>query len=189
MDWLSRHLSPGTQGSAANNWLLLIVVVAVFLLVAVLIWRYGLPAKTIRGGEPELKLGTGTADSHTNLADRYAADGRYAEAVRERLRAIVRSLEQRDLLDPRPGRTVTEIVAAVRRSLPDATDRLREGAQLFSDIWYGSRTASAADDATMREVFATVAAAKPSVSTDELVGAGWALPGSETDNGDEAQPR
>jgi hypothetical protein len=181
LDWISRHLNPNAGGGAGANWGLLILVGVLLLFVGLLIWRYGIPSRTVRGGgEPELRLGTGTVRGHTSLADRYASEGRYAEAVRERLRAIVRSLEERGLLDPRPGRTVTEIVATVRRSLPDATAQLRVGAQLFSDIWYGSKKATSADDATMREVQEAVVAAKPSTTSEELVSAGWAMPGEAT---------
>lgn len=176
LDQIDRFLNSISGGTFGANWGFLVVVVAAILLVALLIWRFGLPARSVSGKEPQLHLGTGTTGSHTDLADRYAADGRYAEAVRERLRAIVRSLEERDLLDPRPGRTVTEIVAAVRRSLPGAVDQLTAGAQVFSDIWYGTKTATADDDKVMRQVYEAVAAAKPADTEPELVSAGWALP-------------
>lgn len=176
LDQIDRFLNSISGGTFGANWGFLVVVVAAILLVALLIWRFGLPARSVSGKEPQLHLGTGTTGSHTDLADRYAADGRYAEAVRERLRAIVRSLEERDLLDPRPGRTVTEIVAAVRRSLPGAVDQLTTGAQIFSDIWYGTKTATADDDKVMRQVYEAVAAAKPADTEPELVSAGWALP-------------
>jgi hypothetical protein len=45
-------------------------------------------------------------------ADQLAAAGRYAEAVRERLRAIVRELIDREVIEHRPGWTVTELAAA-----------------------------------------------------------------------------
>ncbi|WP_163508855.1 DUF4129 domain-containing protein [Fodinicola acaciae] len=176
LDWIDRHLNALSGGDAGANWGFVVVVIAALLLIGLLVWRFGLPSRSVTSAEPKLRLGTGTTTSHNDLADQYAADGRYAEAVRERLRAIVRSLEERDLLDPRPGRTVTEIVAAVRRSLPDATAQLTKGAQLFSDIWYGTKVASRRDDTTMRQVYEAVAAAKPADAEPEPVTAGWALP-------------
>jgi hypothetical protein len=46
-----------------------------------------------------------TAQAHRELAEAAAGEGRWADAVRERLRAVVRELESRGALDPRPGRT------------------------------------------------------------------------------------
>lgn len=58
------------------------------------------------------------------------------------MRAIVRSLEERALLDVRPGRTADEAAAEAGRSLPAHTDRLRAAARDFDDVTYGGRTAT-----------------------------------------------
>jgi hypothetical protein len=58
------------------------------------------------------------------------------------MRAIVRSLEERALLDVRPGRTADEAAAAAGRALPSHTDRLRAAARDFDDVTYGGRRAS-----------------------------------------------
>ena len=52
------------------------------------------------------------------LADRLAAQGRYAEAVRERLRAMVRELVDRNIVQHHPGWTVTELARAAGGALP-----------------------------------------------------------------------
>ena len=49
-------------------------------------------------------------------ADQLAAAGRYAEAVRERLRAMVAELIESGLIPASPGWTVTELAAAGRRA-------------------------------------------------------------------------
>ncbi|TDC60564.1 DUF4129 domain-containing protein, partial [Streptomyces hainanensis] len=59
-----------------------------------------------------------TAAEHRAAAEEHAAAGRWAEAVQERLRAIVRTLEERALLEPRPGRTATEAATEAARPLP-----------------------------------------------------------------------
>jgi hypothetical protein len=87
-----------------------------------------------------------------SLADRYAAEGRYAEAVRERLRAIVRELVDRGVIEHRPGWTVTELAAGAGRALPPAAGPLAEAARVFSGIWYGDRPARAVDDTRMRDL-------------------------------------
>lgn len=92
-------------------------------------------------------------------ADQLAAAGRYAEAVRERLRAIVRELIEREVIDHRPGWTVTELATACGRARPDTAVPLRGAADLFSEIWYGQRPATVDDDARMREYAGQVVAA------------------------------
>jgi hypothetical protein len=83
-------------------------------------------------------------------ADQLAAAGRYAEAVRERLRAVVRDLIERGVLPHSPGWTVTELAAAARRVRPPLAEPLSGGVAVFSEIWYGLRPATADDDAAMR---------------------------------------
>ncbi len=84
------------------------------------------------------------------LADRYAADGRFAEAVRERLRAIVRDLVDRGVIQHRPGWTVTELAIAATAVRPAVDAPLTEATMIFSEIWYGQRPATAEHDARMR---------------------------------------
>ena len=83
-------------------------------------------------------------------ADQLAAAGRYAEAVRERLRAVVRDLIERGVLPYSPGWTVTELAAAAARVRPPLAEPLSGGVAVFSEIWYGLRPATAEDDAAMR---------------------------------------
>jgi hypothetical protein len=139
--------------------LLAIAAVVVLLVVAVLM-RFGpLSRSAVRTAEFDLgRAGAGPAD-HRALADRFAAEGRYAEAVRERLRAVVRDLEGRGAVDPRPGRTVDEIVTEAGRALPGAAAPMVLGARVFSEIWYGGRCAAADDDTRLREVDRRVAEA------------------------------
>jgi hypothetical protein len=83
-------------------------------------------------------------------ADGLAAQGRYKEAVRERLRAIVRELLERRVLDYRPGWTVTELATIAGRARPAIAAPLAGASEVFSGIWYGNRPATDADDAAMR---------------------------------------
>jgi hypothetical protein len=99
------------------------------------------------------------AEEFANLADRLAAEGRYAEAVRERLRGIVRHLIERGVLDHRPGWTVTELAAAAAARRPPLAAPLNEAGSIFSDIWYGQHPATRAHDDRMRELAGASAAA------------------------------
>lgn len=97
-------------------------------------------------------------------ADQLAAAGRYADAVRERLRSMLRALMERDLLPTSPGWTVMELAATGARTRPAMAAPLRGAADLFSEIWYGLRPASAADDTAMRGYAEQVAAAAVAAS-------------------------
>lgn len=86
-----------------------------------------------------------TAQDHRELAERAAREGRWADAVRERLRAVVRELEARGVLEPRPGRTADEIASEAGSVVPELAGQLAAAARLFDEVWYGGR---AADDGT-----------------------------------------
>lgn len=86
------------------------------------------------------------------LADRFAAQGRYAEAVRERLRAMVRDVADHGVVTDRPGWTVTELADAAGQAAPAAHPALTEASGIFSEVWYGRRPARAGHDQRMREL-------------------------------------
>ncbi len=129
--------APGGLGGL----LLLLLLLAV--LVAVVLTRLG-PVQRRRRG-PALFGGAAvlTASGHREAAERAAAQGQWAEALRERLRAVVRELEARGVLDPRPGRTAGEVARDAGAAVPELADRLRAGAALFDEVWYGGRPADA----------------------------------------------
>lgn len=84
------------------------------------------------------------AADHRAEAERLAGEGAWAEAVRARLRGVVRDLEERGVVEAAPGRTADEIARDAGRALPLVAGDLRAAARLFDDIWYGGRTADAA---------------------------------------------
>ncbi|MFI9273566.1 DUF4129 domain-containing protein [Kitasatospora sp. NPDC052896] len=148
-NWLWDQLDSllGRLGSSATDGTTGIVL---FLLVAVVIgaalwWRLGRPGRTA-GGTPALFATTGprTAEQHRAAAGRHAAAEEWPEAVREQMRALVRALEERTLLDPRPGRTADEAAAEAGRALPEHAAELLSAARLFDAIAYGSQTADRA---------------------------------------------
>ncbi|MEU5942641.1 DUF4129 domain-containing protein [Micromonospora sp. NPDC047548] len=104
-----------------------------------------LPRPRAGGAEPP----SGPALS---LADRLAAEGRFAEAVRERLRGMVRRLIATGAVEQRPGMTVTELTEAAARNRPPVDPTLRAAGTIFSELWYARRTASAEHDRRMREL-------------------------------------
>ncbi|MEV0268678.1 DUF4129 domain-containing protein [Hamadaea sp. NPDC050747] len=87
---------------------------------------------------------------YQTLADRLAAEGRYAEALRERYRSAVRDLVQHGVIDNRPGWTVTELAQAAGSARPQVDGSLRSATTLFSEVWYAERPATSAHDERMR---------------------------------------
>jgi hypothetical protein len=96
------------------------------------------------------------ATEFVSLADRLAAERRYAEAIRERLRAMVRELIERGVIEHRPGWTVTELATAASQRRPAVAGPLGEGGQIFSNVWYGQQPAQAADDVRMKHLGAAL---------------------------------
>ena len=88
--------------------------------------------------------------AEAGLADRYAAEGRYAEAIRERLRETVGELAAAGVVTPEPGETATEVAASASARRPALTTPLAGATDLFSEVWYGDRPAGAAQDEHMR---------------------------------------
>ena len=105
-----------------------------------------------------------TADQHRALAGTAAGEGRWADAVRERLRAVVRELEARGALDPRPGRTAGEVARDGGAAVPAAADDLRRAAALFDEVWYGGRPADAGTYAVLVAVDERVSASRLGVA-------------------------
>lgn len=104
---------------------------------------------------------TRTAAELRAAADAHAAAGRWSEAVLDRYRAVLRSLEERALLDERPGRTAHEAALEAATVLPTRADDLREASLLFDDVCYGDVHADQDDDARLREIDAGVLATRP----------------------------
>lgn len=145
----------------------LVMLAALVLLAVVVVW---LRAGPLRGPsaraarQPVLQGATLTAAQHRSAADRAAAEGRWPDAVRERFRAIVRSLDERGLVEERPGRTAQEVADDAAATLPSIADSLHAGARLFDDVCYGSRTATADHDRRLRGLDDQVSVARPRVA-------------------------
>ncbi|MEV6515397.1 DUF4129 domain-containing protein [Micromonospora chalcea] len=117
------------------------------------------PARRRRSDPPPVRVPAprtpdAVAADAPGLADRLAAEGRYAEAVRERLREMVRLLVVRHVVEPRPGLTVVELTEAAARARPQVRPTLHTAGAIFSDLWYAQRPATAAHDRRMRELAA-----------------------------------
>jgi hypothetical protein len=166
LDWL-RELFSGFDGVGVGNGWTLLAVLGGLLLIALIAFLVTGPVRRSRrvaGARTVLDADDRrTAADLRAAADAAAARGDWSSAVADRFRAVVRSLEERAVLDERPGRTAHEAVEDAGRRLPAHAVDLRAAGRLFDDVVYGERTPGAADDAGLRELDARVAATRPTL--------------------------
>jgi hypothetical protein len=150
--WIGHRLDRLLAVTPGNGWGLLAIVAVVVVAGLVLRQFFGPARPALRRGprdpsEQEMSLAELQA-----RADRASAEQRWADAVRLRLQAVIRVLEERGVLDPRPGRTTGELVRDASAALGGHADLLARSGTTFERIWYGGRQASEADDALLREL-------------------------------------
>ncbi|MFF3685068.1 DUF4129 domain-containing protein [Streptomyces sp. NPDC002187] len=163
-EWVSGLFS-SASGVAPGGLLGLVVIILVVIgLVAALWWRLGTPQRTPGSSDALFDDSPRSADQHRAAAEAHAAAGRWNQAVQERMRGLVRSLEERTLLDPRPGRTADEAAAEAGRALPAHATGLRAGAREFDDVTYGGRTSNRRAYEALRDLDLELEHAKPQLS-------------------------
>lgn len=140
-----------------------LVVAIALVVVAVAFWIAGPVRLARRAAGSVVVLGndTRTATELRAAADASAARADWSAAVLDRFRAIVRSLEERALLDEWPGRTAHEAAEAGAVRLPSHTSELRRAGQTFDEVCYGKVAAGPDTDAWLRALDGALAATRP----------------------------
>ena len=147
-------------GGTLLAWVILLAAVGgtVYLLV-----RYGRVTLPSLGSadEPEVMVElTRSAGEWRAEADQLESEGRWAEGLRCRHRALVADLVRRGAIPEQAGRTAGEYVRDVASSLPDAAPALAAATELFEAAWYGGATTGPAEAARFAELDARVLAVK-----------------------------
>lgn len=141
-EWLWDRIGSalGEVAGAASGVVWILVLVAVLALVGLVVARRVGWIDRRRGsrGAVFTDLVRSAAD-HRSAADDAAARGDWTTATLESFRALVRALEERGALDPRPGRTADEAAAAGSISFPAHRDGLLDAARTFDLVAYGGR--------------------------------------------------
>ncbi|MFI5809276.1 DUF4129 domain-containing protein [Streptomyces sp. NPDC051561] len=173
-DWVGGLFDAASGATPGGPLGVIVLALVIVLLIAALWWRLGAPRRT--PASPDALFGDRprSAAEHRTAAEAHAAAHRWNPAVQERMRALVRALEERTVLDPRPGRTADEAAAEAGRSLPAHADRLRTAARSFDDVTYGDRTADEAAYLHLRDLDLSLITAKPSLT-------GTSSPGGATE--------
>ncbi|MFJ2032381.1 DUF4129 domain-containing protein [Streptosporangium sp. NPDC087985] len=155
--------SIGIVGSV-TAWAVLAVIVAAAVVAVVMIAR-----RVSRNGTAHREGIFGdrrrTAAEHREAAERLAGEGRWAEAVRERLRAVARDLEDRAIVDSMPGRTADELAAEAGRALPEFAAELTAAARVFDDVTYGEVPGTAEAYGVLRDLDGRLRTARPALGT------------------------
>ncbi|MEV4946169.1 DUF4129 domain-containing protein [Streptomyces sp. NPDC053755] len=164
-EWVGDLLDTASGATPGGLVGLLAIALVVIAVIGALWWRLGIPQRISTPGDSLFAEGLRTAREHRAAAARHASAGRWNQAVQERMRAIVRSLEERTVLDPRPGRTADEAASEAGRSLPAQADELRVAARTFDDVTYGGRTADESAYRRIEELDASLERARPALDT------------------------
>lgn len=164
-EWIGDLFNSVAGSGVASPLGLAVIAVIVAALVAALWWRLGTPQRTTRPKDALFESGPRGAAEHRANAEEHATAERWNQAVQERMRAVVRSLEERAILDPRPGRTADEAAADAGRALPEHATALRAAARAFDDVTYGGRTADRQTYLRLRELDLGLESSKPQLSS------------------------
>ncbi|WP_181034940.1 DUF4129 domain-containing protein [Arthrobacter sp. B0490] len=157
------RLLDGVGGLGPGPGTLVIALGAVLLVVvAVVLVR---PRLNARGQKQEAAVfedGARRAAEHHRRRSAALASGRdWNGAVAELLRAVIRSAEERVVVDEQPGRTASEAAGQLGSASPSLAPDITWLADLFNETHYGSGTATADDYRRAADVDARFLAERP----------------------------
>ncbi|MFD5232523.1 DUF4129 domain-containing protein [Streptomyces qaidamensis] len=164
-DWLGKLLNAASTATPGGTLGLIVIILAVIAVLAALWWRLGTPRRQPTSSATLFDDRPRSAADHRATAEAHAAQGHWNQAVQERMRALVRALEERALLDVRPGRTADEAAAEAGRALPAHNDGLRTAARHFDDVTYGGRSATEQSYHRIAELDRDLERTKPQLAT------------------------
>ncbi|WP_347107891.1 DUF4129 domain-containing protein [Paenarthrobacter sp. S56] len=173
LEWLNSLGSDGAGSGAAVS--LIIAIAVAVILIAVVLVRPRLNARR-KGATADLYGKEAVVDSATyRQRARVAADGgNWPTAVVEQFRAIVRAAEERDILDPRAGRTADEAAFQLSQAFVTARERLSDSARIFDAVLYGDIAAERSDFEALRSLDSDLLGMAPAYAAHE--GQGFAVP-------------
>ena len=142
LDWLHDLIFRLLQKTASvpGGWFTATVLFILLAIAVVVAFRIARRTMRVRRGDYLLfETAQLTAAQHRASAENYAAEGDWAAAIRHRLRAVARQLEETGVLAAAPGRTANELARDAGAALPHLADELAESATAFNDVTYGEQ--------------------------------------------------
>jgi hypothetical protein len=133
-------------GGGLLAWAILLLALAV---VAFAVWRavraWPRSARAREEGVASMVELTRSPAAWRDEAERLEAEGRWAEGLLCRYRALVGELVADGAIPDAPGRTAREYVADVRGARPAGADAFAEATDLFESVWYGAAPSGPAE--------------------------------------------
>ncbi|MET3368885.1 UNVERIFIED_CONTAM: hypothetical protein ABIE34_002130 [Jeotgalibacillus campisalis] len=162
LDWLASLEGDG-PGTGPNLAVPLIVVLALALIIgAIVVIKPRLNAR--RTKEPGDLYGEDQsidAEGYRRRAATAADGGNWPAAVVDQFRALVRSAEERDIIDARAGRTADEAAGQLGQVFASTQVRLLAAAGVFDAVRYGEQAATRTDYESVRQLDADLLELKP----------------------------
>lgn len=163
LDWLQSL--DGSQGDAAPvPSPVIALVIAAIIAAAIILARPRLHARSRQARDVFERDPILGATDYRARAEAAAAAGKWGDAVVDRFRAVVRSAEDRAILDPQPGRTADEAARALSVPFNSQSGRLARAAATFDGVRYGNRAADSGDYRQMVELDTALDAMKPATA-------------------------
>lgn len=139
--------TPAAAHHSSTGTILLVILLIVVLGAALLLVlrKIGKPRKDHKSKEKAPKHLAGAQDAipltgaalHRHDAERAARHGDWQEAIRERFRAVIATLDERGLLPERKDRTADEAARDAGDLLPEHAAALRDAVRAFDEVEYG----------------------------------------------------
>lgn len=167
LDWLNERLGSLSGQGTAPGWALPLLLIVVALIVAVVLFL------TVRRSPRSTRTATAGGvleEAHLTAADYRArsesalARGDLAAAAADAFRAMAASAAERTLLDDVPGRTAHEIGTALAVVFPADATAVRDAADLFDGVVYGSVPVGVADARGVLDLDARLRATRPALA-------------------------
>jgi uncharacterized protein DUF4129 len=137
--------SPSPAGHIGTILLVILAAVVLVIAVVLVLRRLGRPRTQKRSKKPRKESAAAAAAAqilvgaakHRRAAQLAAEAGDWAEAIRERFRAVIATLDERGLLPERPDRTADEAARDAGALLSAHAAVLTAAARAFDDVEYG----------------------------------------------------
>jgi len=162
VEWLRSLNSDGSGPGQDWTWPVAILLAVALVITAIIVVRPRLNSARKRASaavfDEEATLDAATFRSRASAA---AARGDWSTAVVEQFRALVRSAEDRTVIDPQSGRTADEAAAQLGRAFSGSQAQLDDAARLFDTVKYGEGGAAAEQYESLRALDSHLATLKP----------------------------
>jgi hypothetical protein len=142
--WLDHALNAVSKHAPGGGAGALALLLAAIVLIGLVWWRVGLVRRTPTAERPVLEGRPRTSADLLREAEAAAMAGHWNDAVVARMRALAMTVEERGLVDPRPGRTADELAVEFAEALPAVAEACRSAAAAFDAVVYGRRDATRA---------------------------------------------